>query len=215
MIFDEFYQDLYHDFFYQWILLNTSSYLKDQITCQLKETTQQLSIIEFDALKVKGLITIWYNNIVEEEVYHKETNELLFYLHYIIMDLGQCKNLFHQFYHTIINFNQKKQSKIALCCTGGLSTAVFVDQMQEVCRLENVQFQLESLSLDQLYQDYHYYDALYLAPQIAYMEPELLSLTHHEVPLYRIDATSFATKDYLSIVTKIQNNLDAQNATLK
>lgn len=207
MMLEEFYQNIYREYFYKWIILNVKDYLKDHITCQLKEETADNRRIIFDMPHIYGYVNIWTSNIVEEEIFQKGTDELLFYLHYTIIDLSQCCQLFHEFYRTLVKLGQQQEKHIALCCTGGLSTAVFVDQMQEVCHLENVKFVLESLSLEQVYHEYNNYDALYLAPQIAYMEPELLNLTKHQVPLYRIDPTDFATKNYLAMITTIQKNL--------
>lgn len=208
MVLEGFYQNVYREYFYKWIILNAQEYLKDHITCQLKEETSDNRRIIFDMSHVYGFVNIWSNNIVEEEIFQKGTDELLFYLHYTIVDLTQCTQLFHEFYQTLIKYGQQEEKRIALCCTGGLSTAVFVDRMQEVCRLENIKFTLESLSLEQIYNEYQNYDALYLAPQIGYMEPAFLALTKHKVPLYRIDPTDFATKDYLAMITTIKNNLN-------
>lgn len=207
MFFDEFYQDLYRTFFFRWILLNSQSYKKDQIICQIKEISKQLIIIDFDMPQIKGVITIWYNNIIEEEIYQKDSNELLFYLHYIIMNFSQVQNNFQDFYQTMTSHNKEKKYHIALCCSGGLSTAVFVDQMEAVCQKENAPFTLESLAIADAYQQYQNYDALYLAPQIAYLEPKLLSYTKHQVPIYKIDPTDFGTKNYLAIISTIQNHL--------
>lgn len=203
---DEFYLPLYHDFFLKWIILNKESYQKDTIQCQIEENNDRFQSISFEMSHVKGLVTVWYNNIVEEELYRKENNDLLFYLHYTIVELSQCCHLFNEFYQTMIKHNNQKPIKIAMCCSGGLSTSIFVDQMKEVCELENIPFEFYSLSIEQIYKEYQHYQALYLAPQIAYYEPNLLAHTKRQIPIHCIDPTDFATKDYRKIIKTIQNN---------
>ena len=73
--------------------------------------------------------------------------------------------------------------------------------------MEKMEFEFDSLSLDELYHSYLHYDLLYLAPQLAQKEPEILLHTQHLVPVHVIDATDFATKDYQAILKTIQKHL--------
>lgn len=213
MITEEFHTSVYRDLFFKWIVLNKKQYIQDQFHCIVEESNEIDDIIIFDSEQVKGKITLWYNHIVEEEIYRKSDQKLLFYLHYTIIDLSQCTHLFHEFYDILLKHRTQKEIRIALCCSGGLSTSVFVDEMKEICQLENVYFQLDSLSLHQVYQKYADYDALYLAPQIAHLEPDLITYTKHSIPIHCIDATLFAIKDYHHIVKIIQENIikDGEN----
>lgn len=211
MMFNEFYLDVYNQLFFKWILAQQKQYQTDQIHCFVETENLKYKLISFETTKVKGKITIWYNHIIEEEILRHSDEKLVFYLHFTLTDLAQCCHLFQEFYQTMIRYTQQKELKIALCCTGGLSTSVFIEEMQQVCELENIHFQLVSLSLDQLYQDYQDYDALYLAPQIAHLEPDILAHTKHLIPIYRIDATMFATKNYRAIIQTVQKNIQNEN----
>ena len=110
---EEFYQSLYHDIFLKWILLNAQDYMKDNITCQVQEESDISTTLLFHTNKMIGRVTIWHNNIVEEEIKQKNCQDNLFYLHYKIVDLGQAKSLFKEFYHTLMKHNQQKLIKIA------------------------------------------------------------------------------------------------------
>ena len=204
MALEEFYQSLYHDIFLKWILLNTSQYQQDTITCQISSQNDRFTTLTFDSHQVEGKITIWHNNIIEEEVIQKNNQNQLFYLHYTIVDLGQAKSLFKEFYHTLIKFNQQHLIKIAICSNDGLSTALFVEEIKEIINLEQSNYIFDSLSLDDLYQTYRCYNILYLAPQLAEKEPDILILTKHLIPVHVLDATDFATKNYQSILKTIQ-----------
>lgn len=203
---EEFYQNLYHDFFFKWIVLNTKTYCDDHIVCQVNEDNKECKVISFDMDTVCGYITIWLNNIVEEKIIQKNNQNILFYLHYSITDLAQCRLLFQQFYHTLLSHNNHQPYRIALCCNDGLSTAMFVDEMKEVIELENLDFLVDSLSLDELSNTYEEYNALYLAPQIAFKQTDFL-MQMKNIPIHRIDATDFATKNYQAILQTIQENI--------
>lgn len=208
MMIEQFYKSLYHILFFEWIVSHSKKYAKDHINFQIIENNDQCKTLLFQLDKAFGKITIWSNQIVEEEIHSCETDELLFYLHFTITDFAQTSQLFHKFYRSLLKENKRKKYHIAICGTGGLSTALFVDEMQEACQLENTDFQLHSLSIDMLYDTYQNYDAIYLAPQIAQMQPQLMSLVHHQIPVHRIDATDFATNNYHSIIKTLQNHLN-------
>lgn len=212
MALEEFYQSIYHDIFLKWITLNAKQYSQDHIHFEILEENKTYCQLSFEMKTVKGCVTIWHNNIVEEEIKHKDSQELLFYLHYTIIDLAQAKSLFQEFYHTLIKHNQEKNIHIGICSSDGFSTSLFVEELKEVCQLENLQLDIDSLSLEELYKNYRQYDILYLAPQLAHQEPELLTLTRHLVPLYLIDPTLFATKDYQNMMKTIKKHLYIENS---
>lgn len=207
---EEFYQDVYPKIIYKWVLSNYQKYLKNSATLSIETTPDNDYTIIFHMKHVQGRISIWSMHIIEEEIINLDTQEQLFYLHYSIANLNQCHHLCIEFYHSLNKYNHTFSCFIGLCCTGGLSTAVFVEQMKEICQLENIQFTLESLSLDQIPQSYEKYEALYLAPQIAYLEPQIMQMTHNQVHIYRLNPSDFATKNYHSIIKTIQSNLTHQ-----
>lgn len=207
MMLEQFYQCLYYELLYYWIISNKNKYIAQHIDFQVVENTPDFKILLFKLDKVYGNVTIWSNNIIEEEIHRNHSEELLFYLHFTIIDIAQASHLFDKFYQSLLKENNQKEYHIAFCCTGGFSTSLFIERMQEVCDLENIHFHLYSLSTEDLYQTYSDYDVIYLAPQIAYMQPHLMKLVHNHIPIHRIDATDFATNNFHAIIKTIQTNL--------
>ena len=82
---------------------------------------------------------------------------------------------------------------------------MFANEIQEVCQLEAFPLYIDSLSLEELYTSYQKYDAIYLAPQVADKQAELVVQLHK--PVYRLNVTDFATKNYRTIVQTIKENI--------
>ncbi|MCD7809894.1 MAG: hypothetical protein LUH02_11175, partial [Erysipelotrichaceae bacterium] len=207
---NEFNSTIYKDLFYKWLVANKDNYLKDDIKMEYVEPYKRYLALSFQMDKIYGQITIWNNNIVEEEIHQREDKKLLFYLHYTIIDLAQCIDMFNEFYDNMLKHSKIKDSYIALVCTNGLSTSVFASEIAEICELENIHLKVISMSLDRLYEHYQEYDAIYLAPQIAYQQAQIIGYTHREKPVYCVDTTLFATKDYRSILKIMRENLTKQ-----
>ena len=207
MFLDEFCLDIYRQLFIQWIACHHNQFLEQDIDFHI-QTSEKTCTLSFESSSLQGRSSIWPQNIIEEEITHKQTDKQLFYLHFLINNLDQCIHMFHEFYQSFLFNKDLHTHRIALCCTGGLSTAVFIDHMKDICISQNIPIQLESLSYDQIEENYLDYEALYLAPQIAYKEPDIIQITHHSLPVYQLDALDFATKNYHKIIQTIQSQLE-------
>lgn len=205
MAFEEFYQSLYPTLFYQWISIKQARYNKDHVLFEVSFQNDVSKTLIFQMNHVIGTISIYHNNIVEHIIQDKKGNQI-FYLHYSITDFNQACHLFEDFYKTLLQHNNYRPYHIALCCTGGLSTSMFANEIQEACQLEAFPLYIDSLSLEELYTSYQKYDAIYLAPQVADKQAELVVQLHK--PVYRLNATDFATKNYRTIVQTMKENIE-------
>lgn len=204
---DEFYNNIYSDLFLHWVLCNQKEYQSHNIECHISRQDELGTSISFECKDCNGKVTVWENNIVEQEIYSNKDHQLLFYLHFILLEINQFRSLFYEFYNALLKMNNKKEINIAFCCTGGLSTSLFVSELLEVCKLQKIDYQLKSVPIEELFKDKIHYDAIYLAPQISHLQPELLRKTRHIIPIHRIDPTVFATKNYQKILKTIHENL--------
>ena len=203
-MFEDFHQAIYSHLFYQWICLNQSTYQKDHVLFERSHQDEDCQILLFQMEKVIGKIMIWKQNIVEEEIQNNQGKQL-FYLHYDIMNINQCCQMFQDFYQTLINHNQTSLYHIAICGSGGLSTSLFSKEIQTICQQDNHPFDIDYLSFEDLKKCHQKYDALFLAPQIAYLQPELIRQCH--IPTFVIDATDYATKNYGHILETMKKTI--------
>lgn len=205
---DTFYHTLYSDIFMHWILSNEHNFDKDNITTSVTRDDELGKTITFKGSRYTGKVSIWDNTIVEQVINDNESDQLMFYLHFTLIEMKQFKSLFYEFYNELTKMNAHEDIKIAFCCTGGLSTSLFVSELLEVCKLQKIDYQLYSISINLLYDQISEFTAIYLAPQIAYLLPELMIYTKNSIPIYCIDATVFATKNYQEVLKTIQSNLN-------
>ncbi len=206
---DEFYLDVYMNLFIAWIMTNKAEYAKNHIHCYISKVDKYHTAISFETNKCYGHVSLWHDesNIVEQEIFDNESDKLLFYLHFNLLGIAQFQHLFLEFYHALVKITHQVKKNIAICGTNGLTTSIFVDELLAVCKLQKIDYQLTSISLDKLIEQDFNYDAIYLAPQISHLEPKLIRLSKQKVPIYKIDPTVFATKDYQSILKAIKDNL--------
>lgn len=207
---DEFYCNIYSDLFFHWLLSNINKFKEDGIHCFISKQTEFETTFTFEGYKYSGRVSIWEHDIVEQVILSND-DELLFYLHFNLLEMKTFRKLFYEFYNNLLKLNNTEDIKIAFCCTGGLSTSLFVSELLEVCKLQKIDYQLYSISTDLLYNKINEFDAIYLAPQVSHLLPELLTKT--KVPLHRIDATVFATKNYQQILKTIKDDLRKARVT--
>ena len=121
---DQFYQDVCSDLFYYWVIGKKNEFDKHHINISEELGENNIRIIRFELVNATAYLKIWIDNIVEEEIVDTH-GEHLFYLHYHINDIRQCRYLFYEFYKVILHHNNQTKINVALCCSGGLSTSLF------------------------------------------------------------------------------------------
>lgn len=198
---DTFYTQLYQDIFYQWVLQQKPEFDRHHISIEIKEDENK-KIIYFHLVNAFGIIKIWHHSIVEEEIQDLE-KEPIFYLHFSISNIKQCVYLFNEFFKALLQYHHQTTIKIALCCSGGLSTSLFSTKLAELVKIEKLNYTFDAIGFYRLARQYDQYDAILLAPQIAYLEPTALMVTHHSVPIYCIEPIDFATNNYHRILTQL------------
>lgn len=206
MLSEDFYININVDIFYHWIILNQNKYMKHHINTSVIVDDGLRRKIKLEAKDVTGYVTIWNNYICEEEIFKKTDKSLLFYLHYKMINIGQCSHLFQEFYQALKSQDIIPPKRILLCCSGGLTTSLFASKTQELIALEKSNYEIQAIGYHQLQGEYKKYDALYLAPQISYLEPDAITIVHHEIPIYCVPPGIFARQDIKGFLDIIKIN---------
>lgn len=200
---DEFYSDINLELFFQWIVGNQNKY-DQKMECFTTDIDDRGKKINFIYHNLKGAIVIWTSGIVEEQIVDEDEN-MLFYLHYQLVNLSQGQKLFYDFYEALTKHRKQFPVKIVLCCSGGLSSTFFATKLAELISLKHLNYEIIPIGFYQLDSSYLDCDALYLAPQISFLEPKAMNIVKNKVPVRTISASIYATYNYrglLDMITK-------------
>ncbi len=204
---DECYYPQYKDYLYIWIMGKQNQYKKDHIEKFTWGKTAKYKYFDFYVHQIHGRVKLWFNNIVEEEIYN-EDNENLFYLHFQIANLLQCSTLFEEFYKVLLNYVEKPTIKVILCCSGGLTTSLFSIRLQELSDLHGYSIKFDAQGIQMLSNVYKDYDAVFLAPQIAYKVPSTIKTVKNKIPVEALNTADFATNNFSNVLDAIVNTLE-------
>ena len=113
------------------------------------------------------------NAVVELQVRNLHTDEVVFYLHFELQEIGHAKELFDEMMKALKSLKQQKKSKVLLCCTSGLTTSYFVMKLQEAVRVLGLDMEFRAVDYNRLFVCGFKCDAVLLAPQIGYMHDKV------------------------------------------
>ena len=133
--------------------------------------------------------TIWPMGVIEETI--EEHGEVIFYLHFKFRNFHFCTDMYNRMINKLVE-EEKKEIKILLCCTGGMTTGFFAEKMNQYCELNGLHVIVNASPLYHLDNVIMNYDYLLVAPQLRYKLPELIQ-KYKGVKIDSIDPATFAT----------------------
>lgn len=140
---DEFYQDLLEPVVYRWV--KTHEHIK---VCENQCT------LCIDGSNSTGIISFHNEGIVELSVKNKDSDEILFYLHFQMHDFKSTMDQFNTFFNYLCLptiklgesiFNNVNTNKILLSCSGGLTTSYFAYSMQEIFKRQGLDIVVDAV----------------------------------------------------------------------
>lgn len=189
---NDFYATLTGELFYLWIVLNASTYQSEGVST-LHQEEKWRYVIYFESQERFGNVFIWNNNVVEEQIYQKSNGNSVFYLHFEMDNIGQCRYLFQEFYRNLKKRTVSRPYRALICCSGGLTSCLFSTQLQELADLKKYNIRIDATAFTRLKENFENYDMILLAPQIAHYKARILSKIPKSIPIHRIDPTAYAT----------------------
>ncbi|MEE8808777.1 MAG: ROK family protein [Lactimicrobium sp.] len=150
----------------------------------------------------KGTITIYPEDIVELAIVDKE-DKTTFYLHFHIEDKEHDQDLIQQMLVSLHNTARKRILKVVLCCTSGLTTSFFAQQLTQAADILHEDFTFSAVSFSDLYKAGFDCDIILLAPQIHFQYKKVKEVFHEQIVI-RIPPDIFATYDAGRMLTLLQ-----------
>ena len=111
--------------FREWVLTQTSP--KYNLFVNKKDE----NVIVLETKYCRGEVTFFPMDIIQLSVLNLETNHHDFYLHFQMHTLGHAMKLFEEMMETVQELTVEAPTRILLCCTSGLTTGFFAENMRK------------------------------------------------------------------------------------
>lgn len=173
--------------------------------------TQETNTVKRIYMETKDFISkinFWQSGIVEEEVTDKKKQEIIFYLHYQFQNFLQAKHMFEEMMNFVIHSKKQRTYKVLLCCSGGLTTTLFANGLQQYAQLSKRNITFDAIGYAGVYEVANQYDMILLAPQVAYLEASTKAIVNTSVCC--IQPTVFATNDYDKTLSMVINKIQEE-----
>lgn len=185
---DEFLREINIEIFKKWIFLHHS---KD-IQISYKDETEDTIVLKTNYSYSEVCFNAYH--IIELSVTNPLNDDIVFYLHFQLNSLKHAIELFDEMLDTIKNLIDKPVTKVLLCCSGGLTTSYFASKLNEASNLLDLDFQVDAIGYQQLFDVGNQYDIILLAPQISYQHAKAQETLKDTVVL-KIPPAIFAKYD--------------------
>lgn len=191
----------------RWILL------QDRPECRISANEQ--GNIELEKKTAMGYVNFYEGAVVELRIDTIREGNTEFFLHFQLLNLDRGKELFHEMLDALDKIERDHQTKILLCCTSGLTTGFFAQKLNEASEAISSDMRFDAVDFGHLLEKGYGYDAVLLAPQVAYQREKvqkalkgalvinippaifgsydcggLISLLNHELSLRRLEKTT-------------------------
>lgn len=150
--------------------------------------------------------------IVEMRVTNLRSGENVFYLHFELKDMLHAQELWAEMREVFEAVKDKHRRKILLCCSGGLTTGYFAQQLQEAADLLSLDYDFCAVPWEKLGTAGLDAEAVLLAPQIAYQYKVARTLLPEKLVL-KIPVKIFAGYDVSGLLAFIRTELEKWQQT--
>lgn len=196
---DEFCLEVNSIFYLKWMVLQGSKY-------NLKIFFKSPNIVVIKHHNVEGTVEYYGNGLFEQKIISHISNEIVFYLHFKLNHLNHAIALFEDMIDCMLEVVNRPFVRVLLCCSGGLTTTLFANRMEELAKLKKLFFQVEATGYSKLSVIGNDYDIILLAPQISYLLPRVKNILPNKHILV-IPTKIFAMNDYSGALEMVTNFL--------
>ena len=132
--------------------------------------------------------------IVELRATRAADQEPLFFLHFMLEDMGRAQELFLQLEDTLTDTQATGVTKVLLCCTSAFTTTMFANRMQEAARALSLDYEFTAAPVEAAMRAGDDYVAILLAPQVAHLRREMAH-AHPKTIVFEIPPKVFGSYD--------------------
>ena len=158
---DEFLREINTGIFRQWIMNQSREGF-------IVKQTSDPDIISINTPSSYTEISFNAMEIIEFVVKNKNNQRVEFYIHFQMNTLSHAVGLYVEMLECISSIVETNVIKILLCCSGGLTTGLFADDLNRGAELLGLDYTFSAVPYTKLYEVGMNYDIILLAPQISF-----------------------------------------------
>ena len=195
--------------FKHWVLQQNGPYtIREQDEDHIHiENEYGLSEVNFYHLEEEG-------EIVELKVTCKKKNMTRFFLHFQPVHEEHAKDLFREMISSLLSLKNSQTTKVLLCCSAGMTTSFFAEKLNEVARMNALDYDFSAVGVQEVYAHAKDYDVVLVAPQVGYEEARLKRSIVDKLIL-KIPTQLFASYDAAGCLEFVRNEVNAFFQTKK
>ncbi len=120
-----------------------------------------------------GRVNFYPEEIMELRIDRLENDATVFFLHFQMNTVEHAHVMFEELEKALVSLSEDNHVEILLSCTGGLTTSYFAAALNEAAEQMKLNYSFSAMACDELKEKGVGYDAVLLAPQIAFMREEI------------------------------------------
>lgn len=171
--------------------------------------------IEIQTENYLASVFFYPEEIIELRIESIREGKTEFFLHFQMTEMGHAKTLFEELEKTLLTLDEAHPLKILLCCTSGLTTSYFAEELNKAANAMSYKMNFRAKPIRDVYDQGFGYDAVLLAPQVSY-EREKLQNALAGATVMNIPPKIFARYDCGNLIDLVRNELweEKQSRTL-
>lgn len=200
-------------------MANTSDSLKKRFIAQISEPNPGYEMICLDENHYKmtsdyaeGEINFYDQDIVEFRIVKKETDEVKFFIHFQLNDPAHSSELFLEMKEVFLNLKNERTTRILLCCTSGLTTSFFAQQLNAAAQILCLDYHFDAVDWSKVFQSGNDYDVILIAPQAAHKFKSFTDVFRDRLVM-RIPSRIFGSYDCGALIETVRSSLRKKRAS--
>ena len=129
-----------------------------------------------------------------------------FFLHFVLEDLLRAQELFEEMAQALESEMGTFVTRVALCCTSGMTTTFFASKMGEVAYGLSLPYEFSAMSIDRAVGASDEYEAILLAPQVGHLRQDVVAAHPHAV-VFEIPGKVFGSYDAVGAIELLMHAL--------
>ena len=151
--------------------------------------------------------------IIEFRIDNLKNHETEFFLHFHAEPEEHARDLYRQMVQTLKDLGNRKNNRILLCCTAGMTTSFFAEELNKTAQTLHENYEFEAVSVNEVYVRGLEFDAVLVAPQVGFMQKKIAAVLK-DMPVIAVPASIFGSYNTGACLELVKDTLKKFRETM-